>query len=163
MSTTVQAVILTILRTYPGIYDMQTVFNPTLIAKKSNGDEKTVLSLLQKLKEKQIIDLIAKNNDATITFNEVREDERTINRVSKHLEAQNKLKTEQLRAVLYYSKETKTCKQKLLMQYFGESIKEDCGVCSYCISKNKKKQNPETISEKIVELLNISRIEILHF
>jgi ATP-dependent DNA helicase RecQ len=150
-----EEIILTILRTYPGIYDLQTAFNPTLIAKKSNRNEKEVISLLQKLKEKLIIDLNSKNNDATITFNEVREDERTINRVSKHLEAQNKLKTEQLHAVLYYSKETKTCKNKLLMCYFGETLKDDCGICSYCISKKKKKQNPETISEKIIELLKI--------
>ena len=150
-----EEIILTILRTYPGIYDMQTAFNPTLIAKKSNSDEKTVLSLLHKLSEKQVIDLTAKNNDAAITFNEVREDERTINRVSKHMEAQNKLKTEQLQAVLHYSKETNTCKQKLLMNYFGETIKDDCGVCSYCISKNKKKQNPESIAEKIITLLKM--------
>jgi ATP-dependent DNA helicase RecQ len=150
-----EEIMLTILRTYPGIYDMQTAFNLTLIAKKSNSTEKEVLLLLQKLNEKQVIDLIAKNNDATITFNEVREDERTINRVSKHLEAQNKLKTEQLHAVLYYSKESKTCKQKLLMHYFGETVKDDCGVCSYCISKTRKKQNPETISEKIITLLKI--------
>jgi ATP-dependent DNA helicase RecQ len=150
-----EEIILTILRTYPGIYDMQTAFNPILIAKKSNTNEKAVLSLLQKLKEKQIIELIAKNNDATITFNEVREDERTINRVSKHLEVQNKLKSEQLQAVLYYSTESKTCKNKLLMRYFGETIKDDCGICSYCISKNKKKQNTETVTEKIVELLKI--------
>jgi ATP-dependent DNA helicase RecQ len=150
-----EEIMLTILRTYPGIYDMQTAFNPNLIAKKSNSNDTAVLSLLQKLKEKNIIDLIAKNNDATITFNEVREDERTINRVSKHLEAQNKLKIEQLQAVLFYSNDTKTCKQKLLMQYFGESLKEDCGVCSYCISKNKKKQNPEAVAEKIIALLKI--------
>lgn len=113
------------------------------------------LALLEKLKEKQIIDMIAKSNDSTITFNEVREDERTINRVSKHLEAQNKLKTEQLQSVLYYSKDNKTCKNKLLMRYFGETIKDDCGICSYCISKNKKKQNPESVSDKIIELLKI--------
>ena len=150
-----EEIILTVLRTYPGIYDMQTAFNSTLIAKKSNSTEKQVLLLLQKLNEKQVIDLIAKNNDATITFNEVREDERTINRVSKHLEAQNKLKSEQLQAVLYYSTETKSCKQKLLMQYFGETITTECGICSYCISKNKKKQNPETNSEKIIALLKM--------
>ena len=150
-----EEIVLTILRTYPGIYDMQTAFNPTLIAKKSNSNEIAVFSLLHKLKEKQIIDMIAKNNDATITFNEVREDDRTINRVSKHLEAQNKLKIEQLQAVLHYSKDTKTCKNKLLMQYFGETITADCGICSYCISKNKKKQNPESISDKIMELLKM--------
>jgi ATP-dependent DNA helicase RecQ len=160
-----EEIILTILRTYPGIYDMQTAINVTLIAKKSNSNEKEILSLLEKLKEKQVLDLIAKNNDATITFNEVREDERTINRVSKHLESQNKLKTEQLQAVLYYSKENKTCKNKLLMRYFGEILLDDCGICSYCISKNKKtqsktkqneaKQNQESISEKIIALLKI--------
>jgi len=155
LNTADEEIILTVLRTYPGIYDMQTAFNPQLIAKKSNSTEKMVLSVLLKLKEKQVIELIAKNNDATITFNEVREDERTINRVSKHLEAQNKLKTEQLQAVLYYCKETKTCKQKLLMTYFGETLKDNCGVCSYCISKNKKKQNSEKISAKIIELLKM--------
>lgn len=150
-----EEIMLTILRTYPGIYDMQTAFNLTLIAKKSSADEKTVLALLNKLKEKQIIDLIAKNNDATITFNEVREDERTINRVSKHLEAQNKLKAEQLSAVLYYASENKTCKNKLLMRYFGETIKDDCRICSYCIHKNKKAQNPESVSDKILDLLKM--------
>ncbi|WP_333666250.1 RecQ family ATP-dependent DNA helicase, partial [Flavobacterium sp.] len=150
-----EEIMLTILRTYPGIYDLQTAFNPSLIAKKSNSTDTAVLSLLQKLKEKNIIDWIAKNNDATITFNEVREDERTINRVSKYLEAQNKLKIEQLQAVLQYSKDSKRCKNKILMEYFGESLKEDCGICSYCITKNKKQQNPETVTAKIIELLKI--------
>lgn len=160
-----EEIILTMLRTYPGVYDIQTALNTTLIAKKSNSNEKKVLSLLQKLKEKHVIDLIAKNNDAMITFNEVREDERTVNRVSKHLVAQNKLKTEQLQAVLYYSKENKTCKHKVLMLYFGETIKEDCGICSFCISKNKKnrdkslpikaEQNEESTSKKILSLLKM--------
>lgn len=150
-----EEIILTILRTYPGIYDMQTAFNLSLIAKKSNHNESEVLLLLQKLKEKNIIEMAAKNNDATITLNEVREDERTINRISKYLEAQNKLKTEQLQAVLQYSKDNKTCKSKLLLQYFGENPTVDCGICSYCIAKNKTPQSPEAVSEKIVELLKL--------
>ncbi|MGL2963241.1 RecQ family ATP-dependent DNA helicase [Flavobacterium sp. RSB2_4_14] len=150
-----EEILLTLLRTYPGIYDMQTPFNPQIIAKKSNSTENTVLSLLQKLKEKDIIEMISKNNDATITFNEIREDEHTINRISKHLIAQNKLKVEQLQAVLYYCKDTKTCKNKLLMRYFGETLKKDCGICSHCISKTKKTTKTSEISEKIIELLKI--------
>lgn len=150
-----EEILLTMLRTYPGIYDMQTAFNLALIAKKSNHTESAVLSLLQKLTAKDIIEMMAKNNDATITLNEVREDERTINRVSKYLEVQNKLKTEQLRAVLQYSKDVKSCKNKVLMQYFGENLAADCGICSYCITKNKQQQNPDFVSEKIVELLQL--------
>jgi ATP-dependent DNA helicase RecQ len=148
-------VILTILRTNPGIYEAQTTVNSTLIAKKSNCDESKVLAILHKLHEKQVIELHAKNNDATLTFNEVREDERTISRVVKYLEAQNKLKTEQLKSVLDYIKEDKTCKNKLLLNYFGETIKKDCGVCSYCISKKKNKLDTTTLSEKIIGLLKV--------
>jgi len=149
-----EEIILTILRTYPGIYDMPTAFNLSLIAKKSNPDEKKVLTLLQKLKEKEIIDYTAKNNDATITFNEIREDDRTINRVSKYLEAQNQLKTQQLQAVLNYIKEKNRCKNKLLLRYFGEVVTEDCGICSYCISTSKGKNDTSSLSDKIIELLS---------
>lgn len=150
-----EEVLLTILRTYPGIYETQSAINVPLIAKKSNCNEAKVLAILHKLNEKQIIELHAKNNDATLTFNEVREDERTISRVVKYLEAQNKLKTEQLQSVLHYIKEEKTCKSKLLLEYFGEVVKEDCGVCSYCISKKKTKTDTVSLAEKIISLLKI--------
>jgi ATP-dependent DNA helicase RecQ len=153
-----EEVILTILRTNPGVYESQSVINISLIAKKSNCDESKVLAILHKLNEKQVIELHAKNNDATLTFNEVREDERTISRVVKYLEAQNKLKTEQLKSVLHYIKEEKTCKSKLLLDYFGETIKKDCGVCSYCISKKKNKLDTSTLSEKIIGLLKIQEM-----
>lgn len=153
-----EEVILTILRTNPGVYESQSVINISLIAKKSNCDESKVLAILHKLNEKQVIELHAKNNDATLTFNEVREDERTISRVVKYLEAQNQLKTEQLKSVLHYIKEEKTCKSKLLLDYFGEKIKKDCGVCSYCISKKKNKTDTSTLSDKIIGLLKIQEM-----
>ena len=154
LNTSDEEIILTILRTYPGIYDMSTAFNVSLIAKKSYSDEKKVLTLLQKLKEKEVIDYKAKNNDAMITFNEIREDDRTINRVSKYLEAQNNLKTQQLQAVIHYIKENKSCKNKLLLHYFGEVVSDDCGICSYCISKSNGKKNTTSLSEKIIGLLS---------
>ena len=116
------------------------------------------MAVLKKLKEKDIIEYIAKNNDATIVFNEVREDEKTINRVSKYLEAQNQLKTHQLKSVLYYIKEKNTCKSKLLLRYFGEIKEEDCRVCSYCIAKAVPKKSTKSISEKIIGLLKIQEL-----
>lgn len=154
-----EEVILTILRTNPGVYESQSVINISLIAKKSNSEENKVLAILHKLHEKQIIELHAKNNDATITFNEVREDERTISRVAKYLEAQNKLKTEQLKSVLHYIKEENVCKNKLLLDYFDETITKDCGVCSYCISKRKTKVETSIVQEKIIGLLKIQEMD----
>ena len=148
-----EEIILAILRTYPGVYDIKTPFNLSLIAKKSHHTEEQVLALLEKLKEKEIIEYKAKNNDSTVLFNEVREDELTINRVSKYLEKQNELKKEQLSSVLYYIKENKTCKNRLILDYFGEETNENCSVCSYCITLKGKITEADSIADKILHLL----------
>ena len=150
-----EPIVLSILRTYPGVYDTQTAINLSLIAKKSNSEESVIHSVLEKLKGLNIIDYHKKNNDATIIFNEVREDERTINRVSKYLENQNQQKVAQFQAVLKYINEKKVCKSKLILYYFGETAKSDCGICSYCISKEAKPTDISLINEKIISLLKI--------
>jgi ATP-dependent DNA helicase RecQ len=150
-----ETVILTILRTYPGIYETQTAINLSLIAKKASCEEAVIHSILEKLQGLDIIDYHKKNNDATIIFNEVREDERTINRVSKYLENQNKQKVAQFESVLNYVNEKNVCKSKLILDYFGEKAASDCGICSYCISKETKSTASSLISEKIIGLLKI--------
>ena len=148
-----EAVILAILRNYSGIYEIQTVVNLALIAKKSNCDESFILSILDKLKNRNIIDFHKNNNDSTIIFNEIREDERTINRVSKYLEIQNKQKIIQFESVLNYVNDTKTCKSSLILHYFGESKTSDCGICSFCISKKTKNSAISLIAKNIIDLL----------
>ena len=153
-----EEIILAILRTYPGIHEMKTPLNLSLIAKKSNHTEEQVTVLLEKLKEKDIIEYKSKNNDATILFNEVREDDLTINRVSKYLEKQNKLKRDQLSSVLYYIKEDKTCKNRLVLDYFGEETKSNCGVCSFCITQKGKITEADSIADKILHLLKATAL-----
>ncbi|SHM13551.1 RecQ family ATP-dependent DNA helicase [Flavobacterium chilense] len=153
-----EEIILAILRTYPGVYEMKTPFNLSLIAKKSHHTEEQVTAVLEKLKEKGIIEYKSKNNDATILFNEVREDDLTINRVSKYLEKQNKLKEEQLLSVLHYIKENKTCKNRLILAYFGEETNSNCGVCSYCITQKGKITETDSIADKILHLLKTAAL-----
>jgi ATP-dependent DNA helicase RecQ len=148
-----EEIILTILRTYPGVYEMQTAFNLPMIAKKSHHSEAEILAVLHKLKDKEIIDYHSKNNDATLIFNEIREDERTINKVSKYLTRQNELKKEQLQSVLNYVKEKNVCKSKMILEYFGEKATSNCGICSYCITLTKHKKDYNVLSKKIMTLL----------
>ncbi len=158
LNTNDEEIMLVILRTYPGIYEMKTPFNLSLIAKKSNHTEEQINIVLEKLKEKEIIDYQAKNNDATILFNEVREDNLTINRVSKYLEKQNQLKKDQLLSVLHYVKEQKTCKNRLILDYFGEETTDNCGVCSYCITQKGKITEADSVADKILHVLKTASL-----
>lgn len=153
-----ETVMLAILRTYPGIYDMPTVFNLALIAKKSGHNETEISALLQRLKDRKIIDYQAKNNDAALVFNEIREDEKTINRVSKYLENQNNLKVSQLHSVLQYVSDKNQCKSSQILSYFGEQKTANCGICSYCIAKNKK-SDPVLLTKKALELLKTQDLD----
>jgi ATP-dependent DNA helicase RecQ len=146
-----EPIITTILRTYSGIFDIETAVNPTLIAKKTNCSEAMVEKVIHQLAASDCILLHAKNNDSTITFNEAREDDLTINRIAKFLTHQNQLKQDQFQSVLHYISDTSQCKNKLLLAYFEEEFTEDCGICSFCLTP--KKNDPEETTAVIERLL----------
>ena len=72
------------------------------------------------------------------------------------MENQNDLKRTQLQSVLDYVVNDKSCKSRQLLEYFGETESKNCGICSYCITKNKTEKKVAPIAEKIVELLKKS-------
>jgi ATP-dependent DNA helicase RecQ len=157
LNTKEEPIILALLRTYPGIHDVAATINLTLIAKKAEATENKVSQLLLQLMEKGLIEYHAKSNDTRIIFNVIREDERTINSVSKYLEIQNKLKREQLNSIIEYVSDESNCKSKLIFNYFGEKSNENCGICSYCISNNKDDKT-EDLRIQILKLLKIKAL-----
>jgi ATP-dependent DNA helicase RecQ len=148
--------IVTILRTYPGIYEVPTTLNLVLIAKKAQNTQKNLLELLEQLRKKEVISYRATGNDSTLIFNEIREDERTINRVSKFLAIQNELKTKQLASVLSYVAAEDICKSKLILAYFGEEKTDNCGICSYCITLKKQPIEVVSLANQIISALRKS-------
>lgn len=144
-------VIETILRNYTGVFEQVTTINTALIATKSSTTEEKVIKVLNKLQAQEIIELKLQSNDISILYNEPREDNYTINRVVKILENQNQIKVEQYNQILYFVLDNSTCKSVLISKYFGEENPKNCGICSYCTSKNKVEV--KSVSESIQNLL----------
>jgi ATP-dependent DNA helicase RecQ len=44
----------------------------------------------------------------------------------------------------------------LILAYFGELKKENCGICSICISKSKPKSDVVILAKEIIDLLSKS-------
>ncbi|NOY48825.1 MAG: RecQ family ATP-dependent DNA helicase [Chlorobi bacterium] len=127
-------VVKSILRTYGGIFEQEVKINTAAIASKVNANEDFVIQTLIKLQKDAIITLKLTKTDAEITFIEPREDDKTINRIARSIEQQNKLKTKHVKSVLNYVNNDTLCKSKQLLSYFGETKLENCGICSVCIS-----------------------------
>jgi len=148
-----EIIVAAIMRTYTGIFNVETSINLATIARKADVSLQEVSDTLKKLHKKEVILYKNQKNDTSIMFNEIREDERTINRISKFLKIQNDRKTNQLNSVIDYVTDKKTCKNVLILSYFGEKNPKNCGLCSFCVSEELTTSELQQIALEIIELV----------
>ncbi|WP_317619472.1 RecQ family ATP-dependent DNA helicase [Aequorivita vladivostokensis] len=158
--TTVSIIGKTILRIYGGIFEMPTAINLDLIVAKTGQTIKTVISVLKKMERDQVVEMMLQITDATLTFLVPREDDKTINVISREVEALNRKKTAQVNSVLNYIANTKTCRSVQLVSYFGETTASKCGICSVCKAKTPKlsKKEIQNLAGQILTLLEESEL-----
>ena len=151
----ISIVVRCILRLYGGVFDTETKVNTLQIANKAGVNENKLILALQQLQKDEIITLNTGKTDAQITFISPREDDKTINRISKSIEVQNTLKQNQVKAILQYINNSTVCKSVQLLSYFGEINIKPCGICSVCTKIESTKTNTDVkiIKNKIIELL----------
>tara|TARA_R110002096_G_scaffold26642_1_gene82026 strand:+ start:14360 stop:16264 length:1905 start_codon:yes stop_codon:yes gene_type:complete len=148
-------IVKSMLRMYGGIFDHDTKINILKITEKASVSEPFLINTLKQLESDSIITLNLAKTDAQVTFIQPREDDKTINRIASIIEQQNKLKKQQVKAMLNYIENDSVCKSMQLLAYFGETDIKRCGICSVC-TKTTKSEKPEdlnSLKKRIVELL----------
>ena len=123
----ISMIVKSILRTYGGAFDQDVKINTAIIAKKLSLQDDDIIDTLVQLEKDNIISLKLNRTDAEITFLEPREDDKTINRITRIIEQQNKLKKQQVTAVIDYINNDTICKSVQLLSYFGEENAKNCG------------------------------------
>lgn len=145
----------TILRLYGGVFETPTSINLHYVATKSGQSVATIIKVLEQMERDALLTLQLQVTDAVLTFVLPREDEKTINPLSKEIALQKEKKEIQVKAVVDYIDNTKECRSVQLVRYFGEEHGERCGICSVCTSEFQKisAEERKTLSEKILLLL----------
>tara|TARA_R110000850_G_scaffold150497_1_gene273122 strand:+ start:18325 stop:20223 length:1899 start_codon:yes stop_codon:yes gene_type:complete len=128
----------TILRIYTGIFEKETATDLELVASKSGQSVNEIIETLKQFEKDEVISLSLATTDAAMTFIEPREDDRTINRIAKTLNAQNTSKVSQAGAVIKYVNNDSQCKSIQLLAYFGDHSNKTCGICSVCTRQNNQ-------------------------
>lgn len=149
-------IIQVILRTYGGVFDFETRINPVLISNKMGIPEQEILNCLKKMEADGLIELTIQDRDMKITFLIPREDDRVINRFAKTVTAHHKLKEQNLRHMVDYLHNDKTCRSKQLLQYFGEVLESDCRQCDVCLRKYGASGASSDLPERILAHLGDS-------
>lgn len=145
-------IIQTLLRTYGGLFDFETKINPYLIAKKTNKPATLVNKVLEQLEKDRLIIYASHDNDLELHFLVPREDDITINTFIKKVEELHKTKVEKLDSMLDYVQNETACRNSILLSYFGEKRKENCGKCDIC-TEGYNEENLADINQKVLSLL----------
>jgi len=146
-------IIESILRSYPGIFEMEMPIRIEQIAAKNMVSDEQVITVLKKLNENQVaqVDLVA--TDTKIIFNQIREDDLAINRIGQYIKNRNQDKIQRFESIKNFIIDNTLCKNKIITNYFDEHIETDCGICSTCIEKKAKKINSKKIREQLQQII----------
>ena len=143
-----------LLRNYGGIFDHETVIDEFKLSQKLKTSKQNVIEMLEHLDTRDYITYDYHNNAARIQFLKIREDKYTLSAISKNVRSQNLHKKKKLHEVVDFVGQDSNCRRNILLKYFGEVSKEDCGICDVCRKKQQKKIPNSEISAQILKLLS---------
>ncbi|WP_298262268.1 ATP-dependent DNA helicase RecQ [uncultured Lutibacter sp.] len=142
-----------ILRSYGGISEHHTIINEFNLAKKLTINKSDVVNHLNDLNSYGIVEYLFEDNSSKLLFLVAREDDYTINSISKSIQKRNQVKFDKLNATIAYIRNIKTCRNIQLLAYFDETSSTPCGQCDVCKTKTTKPSSVKDIIQEIIELL----------
>ena len=152
-----------ILRSHGGVFQKEVKINEFDIAKRMQINSLTVKELLKKLDHLNIIDYKEASSNEDFTFLTPREDDKTINRISRSIEKYLNQQQKKSKELIYFIKNNTTCRYIQLSRYFNEKKVSKCTLCDVCISDKKNSSNriEKDIKELFKDRKEISQDEII--
>ena len=141
----------TLLRNYGGVFEQTTKIDEFRLAQKSGITSYKVIQYLDKMATDGVLEYHKHHKNATLYFLVPREDDRTINSISKEITVylnQKKTKSDKL---IVFIKDDVICRSQQILNYFNEPQSTNCGMCDVCL-KNKKK-SAINIKSTLIDIL----------
>lgn len=146
-----------LLRSYSGIFDAYVKISEQELGKRSGKSVEEVRKLLKDLEMHEVISYSPQTEMPKITFLGERIDAKNIHISPENFLLRKKKAIERKEAILHYV-ETKTkCRSQMLLSYFGETDLYRCGVCDFCLERNKLEMSNlefEKVTEQVKKLLS---------
>ncbi|SMO46327.1 RecQ family ATP-dependent DNA helicase [Solitalea koreensis] len=134
-----------LLRSYGNLFDSYVVIDERLLAKRSNMPIDQYQLLLKQLEELGIISYLVQSDLPRITFLAPRAEAKSMFINAVYLRDRKELLEEKLEAVIRYASSPDTCRSRMLREYFGETVINECGSCDVCINRRKKEESASHI------------------
>ena len=153
-----------ILRLYPGVFDEPAEIKERSLAIKLNQNSSYIHKLLKQLDKEDIIDYNQRTNSGKIIFSSARHPSSHLPISKTHFKERKTLLVSKLQSMNDYLSNTKYCRSKVLLDYFGEKNSKDCGICDVCIfNQSRTTKFRHNIQEELLITLKENPIDISTF
>lgn len=145
-----------ILRIYTALFSRLTPIDEEYIARVTMDSPAGVKEKLKQLSGLRIIKYIPKVRTPLIIMNYERLVESNLYISQKRYRERKDLYQKRIESIISYVKEDSVCRSRMLIDYFGQEVKDDCGICDVCI-RNRNNSNFSSrqlaVRKHILELL----------
>jgi ATP-dependent DNA helicase RecQ len=141
-----------LLRSYGGVFEQETKINEFWLSKKIGTLSFKVVEILEQLHLEEIIEYKKATKNSGLYFLIPREDDRTINSISKNITKYIDQKIKKTEDLLQLVKTDTVCRNLQILSYFNEAEISACGMCDVCLNRKSSYTN---ISDEILHFLKI--------
>ncbi len=148
-------VIIALLRNYGGLFADYEFIDESLVASESGLQADYVHETLKALSRRGLVSFIPRRQAPQIRYLQRREDKQNV-RLSKEVYDDRLEQYEKrIKAFVKYAQSDDTCRQKLLLEYFGEKVGKPCGQCDVCVRNNTEHDGKtvEDVERQIIAIL----------
>ncbi len=145
-----------ILRSYGGLFNDFTRISETDIAKRLDTDEATIINTLKKLEQLNVLIYDPQTTKPTMIFRQARFEAKNLQFDPENYQLLKINAQKRLEAMTGYINSGTKCRNKLLLEYFGEKNTKRCGKCDICLQRNKLEMSEyefDSITNEIKPLL----------
>lgn len=144
-----------LMRNYAGIFVQDAYVDEGFLADELGVKRKVLYDAFISLAKRKVIRYVPGDAKPYIVYYQPRLPLSYITIGREAYENRKKLFVTKIEAMARYIRDDETCRQLLLMEYFGQKEEKPCGICDVCIGKKKRLQRGErkSLEEQILQVL----------
>jgi ATP-dependent DNA helicase RecQ len=141
------ALIVALLRTYSGLFVDYAYIDEAYLAQQTGLTRPQLYLLLKELHRRRIIDYIPQKNTPFIRYMQRREDSEQLRFPPEAYDLLKQRFAERIEKMIAYAETDDQCRSRILLRYFGEESRHDCGHCDVCLDRSGEECSTEKIQQ----------------
>lgn len=142
-----------VLRLYPGLFSDFVFISEERLADLLGTTRREVYERLMALDQRGILHYIPRRRTPLLTFVRDRVEKDSIVIPPAIYEERRRQAEKRIEAMVRYISSDDTCRQQLLLAYFGEKHAEPCGHCDVCLARTHRRGSDSTQTEEAIALI----------